>query len=235
MIKEGIVTNIGYVREITEIQQHLNRLGYRVDTDGLLGPETINTILKQLRDVEPAAVFVEKTFAKVAWGAKVSNSFKSRVIEIAETLLMPPEGPDWLMACMAFESGRTFSANVKNKISGATGLIQFMPLTAAALGTTTTELAGQNPLTQLDYVERYFEPYKGRLNSIDDVYMAILWPAAIGQPAEFPLWVRNLKHSTAYIQNAGLDRNKDGLVTKQEAASKVRELLAEGKRDDNYA
>jgi hypothetical protein len=65
--------------------------------------------------------------------------------------------------------------------------------------------------------------------------MAILWPAAIGQAPEFPLWVRNLKHTKAYIQNAGLDRNKDGIVTKQEAASKVKDLLAEGKLTNNYA
>jgi soluble lytic murein transglycosylase-like protein len=36
------------------------------------------------------------------------------------------------MACMAWESGRSFRPDVKNMAgSGATGLIQFMPTTAA--------------------------------------------------------------------------------------------------------
>ncbi len=43
------------------------------------------------------------------------------------------------MAAMAFESARTFSADIVNKASGATGLIQFMPKTAEGLGTWTGE------------------------------------------------------------------------------------------------
>lgn len=40
------------------------------------------------------------------------------------------------MAAMAFESGETFSPSIKNAAgSGAVGLIQFMPSTAKALGT----------------------------------------------------------------------------------------------------
>lgn len=227
--------NIGFVKEITEIQQSLNKLGRRVSVDGLLGPSTINELNSLLKELADKAPVSEPVVGRLAWGSKVSNEFKIRIIGIAKDLLMPPDGADWLMACMAFESGRTFSSNIRNKISGATGLIQFMPATATYLGTTTQELADLTPLRQLDYVERYFKPYKGRLNSIEDVYMAILWPAAIGQAPEFPLWVRNLKHTKAYIQNAGLDRNQDGIVTKQEAASKVKDLLAEGKLTNNYA
>ena len=227
--------NIGFVKEITKIQENLNKLGHRVDVDGLLGPSTMSALLKLLDRLVDEKVITAPEAGRIAWGSKVSNEFKVRILEIAKALLMPPNGVDWLMSCMAFESGRTFSSSIKNKITGATGLIQFMPATAAAMDTTTDELATMTPLRQLDYVERYFLPYKGRLNSIEDVYMAILWPAAIGQQAEFPLWVKDLKHSKAYIQNAGLDRNKDGLVTKQEAASKVKELLIEGLKIPNFA
>lgn len=114
------------------------------------------------------------------------------------------------------------------------GLIQFMPTTAGLLGTTTQELAGMTPLRQLDYVEKYLAPYKGRITNIDDLYMTILWPAAVGKPDAYPLWVNELRHPKAYIQNAGLDRNKDGIVEKREAASKVRDIHKEGLEDRNY-
>lgn len=92
----------------------------------------------------------------VAWGAKVSPNFKRKVLEITTRLEI---SPDFLMACMAFESGETFSPAVRNAAgSGATGLIQFMPSTAKALHTTTDALAAMSAEQQLVYVERYFRP-----------------------------------------------------------------------------
>ena len=86
------------------------------------------------------------------------------------------------MAAMAFETGRDkFSASSVNRISGATGLIQFMPSTAIGLGTTTAALAAMTAEDQLEYVERYFKPYRNRLNTLEDLYMAILWPIAVGK------------------------------------------------------
>lgn len=163
----------------------------------------------------------------LAWGKKVSEEFCQRVREIADSL---GTDPSYLMACMAFESGETFSPSIKNaKGSGATGLIQFMPSTAQALGTTTEELASMTAEEQLDYVEKYFKPRKGKLKSLDDVYMAILWPAAVGKPSDYVLFAKNdPEHPKRYMLNAGLDFNKDGIVTKAEAADKVRKKLAKG-------
>jgi hypothetical protein len=146
---------------------------------------------------------------------------------------MPPEGADWLMACMAWETGETFSPSVRNGAgSGAIGLIQFMPATARALGTTSEQLALQTAENQLLYVERYFLPYKGRLNTLSDVYMAILWPAAIGKPEKALLWDAATRPTT-YRQNAGLDINKDWRITKEEAASKVVKKLRKGLLPEN--
>ena len=82
------------------------------------------------------------------------------------------------MAAMAFETGRSFSAKQKNLGGGsATGLIQFMPATAAELGTSTAALAAMTEIKQLDFVEKYMalrangRPFK----QLSDVYMAILW------------------------------------------------------------
>ena len=158
----------------------------------------------------------------IAWGKRVSLQFRNMVLAIAAELGCDPSH---LMAAMAFETGGRFTADVRNKVSGATGLIQFMPATAKALGTTTEALASMSEVEQLRFVARYFQPYRGRLKSLSDVYMAILWPRAIGKPEAFVIFARPSK---AYQQNAGLDANKDGQVTKGEAAAKVMARLVDG-------
>ena len=211
-----------------------------LDEDGVCGPLTIQAIEDIQRSnlgmplpdgrIDPnSATFaflngnpVPPAVPAIAWGAKVSVAFKAKVIKISDNLGFDP---NYLMAAMAFESGETFSASVKNAASGATGLIQFMPSTATSLRTSTSALAAMTPEDQLDYVEKYFAPYKNRLHSLEDVYVAILWPAAIGQPNSFVLFS---KPSAAYNQNSGLDADNDGKVTKAEAAARVRDELVKG-------
>lgn len=164
---------------------------------------------------------------RIAWGAKVTPAFKARVIDIALVLQCEP---DWLMACMAFESAETFSPGIRNAAgSGAVGLIQFMPSTAAALGTSVEELAACTATEQLEYVERYFAHYRGRLHNLADVYMTILWPVAVGKPDYFTLFRQDdAVHPKQYMQNKGLDFNADGVVTKSEAAYQVSKKLERG-------
>ncbi|SOE17596.1 transglycosylase-like protein with SLT domain [Hoeflea halophila] len=161
----------------------------------------------------------------IAWGARVSSDFKRKVVAIAARLDM---NPNHLMAIMAFETGRSFDPAVTNQTgSGATGLIQFMPATAIALGTTTTELARMDAIAQLDYVEKYLAPYSGRMKDLPSAYMAVLFPRAVDKAADYVLF---RKGSKAYKLNRGLDIDGNGLVTKAEAATKVLALLVEGKR-----
>ena len=175
-----------------------------------------------------AMAFAARTIEdmEVAWGKKVSAPFKHKVIEISAELGIDP---NYLMAAMAFESARTFSASIENPYSGAVGLIQFMPGTARGLGTSTAALKRMNAVAQLDYVRRYFLPYKGRLKDLSDLYMAILWPRAIGKPSSHVLFAQGSKE---YRQNKGLDVNTDGVVTKVEAANKVHQHLVEGMREE---
>lgn len=143
-------------------------------------------------------------------------AFRLKVIEIADRLNIDP---NWLMACMSFETGGTFSPSIKNIAgSGATGLIQFVPSTAQGLGTSVEALAQMTAIDQLDWVEKYFQPYKGRIRSLEDCYMAILFPAAIGKGKDHVLFSGGI----AYRQNAGLDANRDGRITVGEATAKVR-------------
>lgn len=168
------------------------------------------------------------TDAPLAWGSRVSQTFRSTVRLMAEHLQLPADGANWLMACIAWESGETFSPSIRNGAgSGAIGLIQFMPGTATGLGTTVEELAKLTAEQQLEYVWRYFLPYKGKLHLLSDVYMAILWPAAIGLPDTAVLWSKDNKPTT-YRQNCGLDVDKDCDITKAEAASRVAEKLTKG-------
>lgn len=167
---------------------------------------------------------------KIAWGKKVSSTFKKRVLWIADNLGC---NPDYLMACMAWESGETFRPDIKNFAgSGATGLIQFMPKTARGLGTTTAKLAAMTAEDQLRYVYEYFKPYDNRLSNLGDVYMAILWPPGVGKPDHFVLFDRS-KSPKTFRQNAGLDLNRDGLVTRAECLVKVNEKLAKGLKPEN--
>lgn len=166
----------------------------------------------------------------LAWGRKVSSTFRDRVFWIESQLGIDADN---LMAAMAFESGGTFRANIRNAAgSGAVGLIQFMPSTARALGTTSEKLAAMTPEDQLNYVFKYFKPYKGRLRTLSDVYMAILWPRAVGKPESYPLFERGKSPTANYAQNAGLDTNKDGVITKAEATAKVHQRLVMGMSAD---
>lgn len=176
----------------------------------------------------------------LAWGKKVSETFRDRVWWIADDLTQKQGAQfdaNWLMACMAWESGESFAPDKKNMAgSGATGLIQFMPTTAKELGEyrkttlSTAALAKMTAEDQLTWVYWYFRMQidrHGKITNLEDCYMAILWPGAIGKPVSAPLWEKG-KMPTTYRQNAGLDSNKDGTITKQEAAGHVRAKLDKG-------
>lgn len=224
---------------IRDIQAILRSRGYSLGTsgpardgvDGDAGTLTFAAILAELKRSPDRAPVASAPFEKpMAWGARVSSVFRDRVRWICDQLDYPEPGD--LMTCIAWETGRAFSASVTNMAgSGATGLIQFMPSTAAAMGTSTAALAAMSAEGQLNYVYRYFLPYKGRLRSLADLYMAILWPRAVGKPDDYILFQG--PGTIAYRQNAGLDTNKDGKITKAETVAKLYAMRAEGMRPEN--
>jgi Bacterial SH3 domain len=152
---------------------------------------------------------------KVVGIDNTTMDFRNKVVQIAERLKTKPI---FLMAVMSFETGGTFSPSIRNRSSGATGLIQFLASTARSLQTSLTALAKMTALEQLDYVERYLNPFTGRLRTLEDAYMAVLWPIAVGQGRNYILFS---SPSREYRQNRGLDLNGDGAVTALEAANKV--------------
>lgn len=227
--------------EIRALQQTLLEQGfYEGRVDGIWGPLSAAAMAAAMRamtlrqiSIPPhiEAPGVGTAAPPLAWQGRVTPVFANKVRAIADEMLMPPrEGANWLMACMAFETAETFRSDVRNGAgSGAVGLIQFMPRTAEELGVTTEQLARMMPETQLDYVYKYFRPYRGRLRTLSDTYMAILWPAAIGKPESHVLW-SSTSHPTTYRQNVGLDVDGNWSITKAEAAAKVADKLARGLR-----
>lgn len=166
----------------------------------------------------------------IPWGATVKRDFVDGVIWIEDQIGLRA---DLLMACMKFESN--LNPQAKNPASSATGLIQFMDATAKRLGTTTAKLYAMDALTQLSYVYKYFKDYADRGHklgtwTLEDCYMAILWPSAIGKPLDYKVFVGG---TSAFKVNAGLDLNKDGFVTKQEACARVVKLYSEGLKPGN--
>lgn len=143
---------------------------------------------------------------------KVPSSYRKEFVEkvkkISANLGIKP---NWLMAIMYFESARTFSPSITNSI-GATGLIQFMPSTAIGLGTSTAELRKMTAIQQLDYVEKYLKPYKGRFKSYIDVYFAIFFPLAIGKPDDWVIQGGGLTAQQIYNSNPAFRVKKDGKI-----------------------
>ncbi len=188
----------------------------------------LERLLDQLGKALRASLAKAEADQPVAWGKQVSPDFRSKAISIAQRLGLDPST---LMAVMAFETGRRFHPATLNRRSGATGLIQFMPKTAAALGTSTKALATMTAVRQLDFVEKYLRTYAGQMTDLPSAYMAVLWPVAVRKPLSHVLFAAG---SAAYEQNKGLDADKDGKVTKAEAAAKVQRMLVEGMRPENY-
>ena len=161
--------------------------------------------------------FDDDDLLRVKGANKTTKAFRKKVVEVAKSI---GANPLYLMVVMSFESAETFSPSIKNFAgSGATGLIQFLPSTAKGLGTTVGKLAKMTAVEQMDWVEKYFKQFRGPFKTLEDTYMAVLFPKAIGKGSNFVLF---RKPSRAYNQNSGLDLNGNGEVTAGEAASKPR-------------
>ena len=126
--------------------------------------------------------------------------------------------PEWLLNVMACESA--FIPSARNGLPGqtASGLVQIIESTARGLGTTTAAIRRMNPTQQLQLVEKYFAPFRGRLGTLADVYLAAFRGFAMaGGPETVIAPLNNSpKERQAYSLNSGLDLNGDRTITKGE-------------------
>lgn len=164
--------------------------------------------------------------ARLAWGRLLDVGERAALRACARAVDCDPSH---LSAVIMFES--RWDPTAVNESYGASGLIQFLPSTATGMGTSVEAIRRMSRIEQLGLVQRYLMPYRGRIGTLSDLYMAVLRPTAIGKPDDFALITS--AEGKAYIANKGLDLNKDGNITKYEATEYVRRRLEEGLRDDN--
>ena len=209
-------------KTIVETQTWLKQLGYNPGiVDGVWGKNSETAYNALLNNNVRNDGEIDAT----PWGVKFTDQEIAKLRQVVKNLGLPVRNVPDFMACMAWETGETFSPSVKNPGSSATGLIQFMDATAIGMGTTTAALAKMSVVEQLGYVEKHFMPYRKKIQNLGDIYMSILLPKMVGLPDSAVLWKQG---DGPFIPNKGLDINKDGVITRLEAVHKVRNKMVKG-------
>lgn len=202
------------------LQESLNAGGFNAGTaDGIWGKNS------------QAALEASYKSYGIAWSGSrnVSPEFVTKTSKISKDLQIPDDG-GWLMSCMAFETGRTFSPTIQNG-AGAKyfGLIQFGDMALTDIGVSMQALLKMTAVEQLDCVYKFFKPYTGKLYDLTSCYMRILWPVGVTKDNSYIMWDKsNPKQAKTYEQNRGLDKNKDGKITRAEVGSTIWSIYGEG-------
>jgi len=222
----GTLTPDGILKDL---QSALKVLGlYSGTADGLYGDGTsfaFYTINKEYRTDNKLPEW------DICWSKRVPVEFTQDVKDWADkpTVGLGWRGAHCCMGIMGFESAGTFDP-AKQNMAGAEayGLIQFMKGAASDLGVTLAFLKGLSQRDQLQYVFKYFEmrmKQYGKFTRLDDFYLSVFYPKAIGHN---PNEVIFTKGQTGYTQNAGLDANKDNLISIGEISQRIYASYFEG-------
>ena len=163
----------------------------------------------------------EATLLGIPGVEKTSQAFRRELVAVSKRLGIEP---DHLSAVISIESG--YNPAAVNPSSGASGLIQFMPSTARALGTTVEAIRQMGDAEQMPLVEKYFAPFKGKLKLGEDVYVAVFTPVHVGKGSGNVISTAGEK---IYDQNRVLDRDKDGIITNGDLGAWVEAKLAAGR------
>lgn len=155
--------------------------------------------------------------------------FLNKVVTVASMLGLQP---DDLMTMFYLES--TVNPAAQNKYTRATGLIQFIPSTAADLGTTVEELKQMNGTEQLDYVYKYLKIWRNKVRDYHDLYIAIFYPAALGKGDDYVIGTADNRVAKIAQQNAAYDLNKDGKITVAELKTAIDLRILKKKRKTQH-
>lgn len=122
----------------------------------------------------------EKGRAGCALSKVTTNAFRAKLIRVADAIGVDPSA---LAAVIMHETAGTASPSIQNPYTRATGLIQFMPSTARALGTSVEALKEMSAIEQLDWVQAFFRPHAGKsyLRDPGNVYAAVFCPALLSK------------------------------------------------------
>lgn len=208
-----------------------------LEPDGVVGPASQAAALAQPSSsgagtaVPGKVVPVKKTVALVKGVERLTVEQLQQLDAAASEIGVPL---DWLAAVISFETGGTFSPRVLNAAgSRAVGLIQFMPATARTLLRTATEDEATRQAAAMTFAEQlqkmvvpYFKPYAGRLRTLDDLYLAVLYPAFISRAPDDVVARREGPNAAVYRQNSGFDRTGKGFITKLDITERIRSVLS---------
>lgn len=154
----------------------------------------------------------------------IQSAFTEKVSVIAAHLGIRPA---WLMQVMKAESG--LSPLAENRQKGhliAVGLIQFTyGAGIRAWGETLESILAKDALQQLGLVQRYFEPYRGRIHSYYDLYAVTFFPAIIGKPDSWVLQTKTLSADLIARQNPAINRLHRKYITVADFKTYVRDSV----------
>lgn len=139
----------------------------------------IGDIMGSGSEAKKAAVVTSLKTTKTGRALMNDPAFAMRTQQVASHLGVQPMD---LYKIFNKESG--LNPREVNPYTRATGILQFMPSTARGLGTSVEELKNMPAIEQLDYVEKYFRPYRHKVRSYEDLYLATFFPAALGHSDE---------------------------------------------------
>jgi len=176
-----------------------------LDADGIVGPKTWGAV----------------GLAVGGLTSDIDSRFFPKLILLAAGLGADPAD---MLAVMYSESqcrATAWNDNPKtvppDQRWNASGLIQFMPATLAALGWKAGHEAFRRigATEQLRWVDAYYRPYKGRLGSVAALYVATFLPALIDHAgdSEFVLTAKAASLAWAYLPNAAFDAKFDLRIT----------------------
>lgn len=139
--------------------------------------------------------------------------FQDKVVEISKELWINPHA---LMLIMNKES--SLNRINKNSKSEAIGLIQFMPDTLTELWSSEEELKEMTNVEQLDLVKKYYENFKGKINSVKDLYLATFFPIALDHKDDPNRVFQSSKQTKELIasQNSWIDMDRNWVITMQD-------------------
>lgn len=211
---------------LTAVQTQLKTFGlYSGEVDGVWGTVSKSAFEVLVDDFRRAKGLPKYS---ACWSARVSQEFVARIQKWVDDRGFNQNFLHYLMAIMAFESAGTFDP-AKQNMAGAQayGLIQFMDGAAKDLNTTLSALRAMTQMQQLEYVLKYFDMRNRayRLRNLEDFYLSVFYPKAIGMSADKTVFSTGTK---GYIQNRGLDIDKDGNITVGEISVKIYQTYYDG-------
>lgn len=122
------------------------------------------------------------------WGghANMTCEKRKKVVEVCKNIwgeAQKIEKANMLMAVMHLETDNTFDSSKKGVTKSGTkyvGLVQFSSTTASSLGTSYEALGKMTFVQQMDYVEKYLKQNKDKMKTLEDFYLQVLKPSAVG-------------------------------------------------------